>query len=295
MATIEISTIQQLVAFSNGEYSYGTAQEYLNVVLTTDLDFADLTENNNPYNWSGCTGTWYINFDGQGHKIDNIYYSGMADWAFFGTVYGSVKNLYLSNMFVTSTRIVSGCVINLYGTLENIHVSGYLENVSTNNDLTCCGLYFYASGSITRMCSVSGTLKGGSVSGLGRNSNSSARSLISNCLANADLTSIGAANQCAAIPFASINTTVVNCQYKGIAVANRLLTGGWEEFISNCILIYKPGTTAQNWVSNSTYYNVYYDSTFAAEGEFTPLGAVTGVTTEQLHDTTWLRDHGFAI
>lgn|GEM_PF-2782745 len=294
MAVIEIDTIEKLVAFSGGEYGRGTSGEYLDVVLTADLDFADMNEYDSPYNWAGCTGTWYINFDGQGHKVDNIYYSGTADWGFFGTIYGSVKNLYLPNMFVTSTRIVAGCVINLYGTLENVHVSGYLENLSTNNDLACCGLYFYASGSITRMCSVSGILKGGSACGLGRNS-SGTRSLIANCMVNADMTSIGAANQCALVAFASVNTTVVNCEYKGIAVAGRLLTGGWDEFISNCILIYKPGTTAQNWVSNSTYYNVYYDSTLAAEGGFTPPGAVTGAPTTDLQDGQWLHEHGFAI
>ena len=118
---IEINTIQDLIAFSNGDYGRGTSSEYLDVVLTADLDFADLTEYDSPYNWSGCTGTWYVNFNGQGHKIDNIYYMGTAAWGFFNTLYGSVKNLKLTNMYVTSaTSYCCGLMCFLYDLITQL-------------------------------------------------------------------------------------------------------------------------------------------------------------------------------
>ncbi len=296
MADVAISSIQDLVSFANGDYGRGTSSAYLDVVLTADIDFNDLNEYDSPYNWAGCTGTWYINLDGQGHKIDNIYYAGSADWGFFGTVYGFVKNLYLTNMFVTSARVVAGVVVNLMdnSVLENIKVSGHLENVSTNNDLTCCGLYFYARNAKVIMCSVSGTLKGGSACGLGRNCENG-RTYIFSCMVYADITAIGNSN-CAGLPFASINTTVTNCEYRGdVKCPNgaSILVGGWEEYILSCLLIYGAGTSG-SWRSNSSYSNVYYDSTLATEGGFTPP-SITGAPTTDLQSAQWLHDHDFAI
>ena len=290
MAAIEINTIQDLIAFSNGDYGRGTSSEYLDVVLTADLDFADLTIDDTAYNWSGCAGTWYVNFDGQGHKVDNIYYSGTEDWGFFGTIYGSVKNLYLPNMFVTSTMAIAGVAAYLRGTLTNVHVSGQIETLDTSNRYQSCGLYFQAQNSKVIGCSVSGLLKSTADScGIGQNTTSGS-SYVSGCLVVADFIVSGTAN-----PFTSINTVVNNCEYIGVAKAGqKVLVGAWDISLFNCILVYKPGTTTDKWTSNSRYYNIYYDSTLAAEGGFTPP-SITGATTEELKSATWMHDHGFAI
>ena len=289
MAVIEIDTIEKLVAFSGGEYGRGTSGEYLDVVLTADLDFNDLKEYDNPYNWAGCTGTWYINFDGQGHKVDNIYYSGTADWGFFGTVYGSVKNLYLPNMFVTSTASVAGVAVYLRGTLTNAHVSGHLETLDTNDRYAACGLYFQAISSSINQCSMSGLLKGSSTGGIAQGT-TSGNTLISSCLVIADMIAIYTA-----APFAYTGHTINNCEYRGtVKAGSNVVVGGWQIPIFNSILVYYPETTNNKWRSNSTYYNVYYDSTLAAEGGFTPP-SITGAPTTDLQDGQWLHDHGFAI
>lgn len=295
MAVIEIDSIEKLVAFSNGDYGRGDGSNYLDVVLTADLDFADLTEYDVPYNWAGCTGTWYINFNGQNHKIDNIYYMGTAHWGFFNTLYGTVKNLKLTNLYITSAVSLAAVCFNLYGTLTNVHVSGHIESLNTNNEQCACGIYVYARSGKVEMCSVSGLLKSaGTALGIGLNGTNGYQTYIFSCLIHADIVASGN-NGCSGIPFTSVYTTIVNCEYNGnIKCPNgaKIHVGSYQNTICNTLLIYGAGSVG-TWSSSSTYYNVYYDSTLAAEGGFTPP-SITGAPTTDLQDGQWLHDHGIA-
>ena len=107
MADVVINSIPDLLAFASGQYGYGSSSDRLDVELTADLDFADLTEYDIAYNWIGCKGDWYINFDGQGHTIDNINYVGMGNWGFFDVLHSTseVKNLNLTNMYVIGNGV----------------------------------------------------------------------------------------------------------------------------------------------------------------------------------------------
>ena len=288
MATIEIDTIQKLIDFSEGVYGRGNSSEYLDVVLTVDLDFNDLAENNIPYNWAGCTGSWYVNFNGQGHTIDNIVYIGTNEWGFFNTLYGGkVENIYLTNIHVISTEHIAGVVIykNSNPTLQNIHISGQLETINTNNEVPACGFYFQGEGSVSQ-CSFSGVIKSnGSAFGIGQNGNT----LVTDCMINADITA-----PIYTAPFTSTNATIINSEFRGTVTGGTLMVGAYSANLTNCLLIYQPGTTG-SWQSNSSYYNVCFDSTLAAEGGFDLSGFITPATTAELKDKTWLINKGFTI
>jgi hypothetical protein len=293
MADVTISTIQDFVAFSNGDYGRGTSSAYLDVVLTADLDFNDLKEYDAPYNWAGCTGTWYINFDGQGHKIDNIYYAGSAGWGFFSTLYGSVKNLKLTNVFVTvtgSSSSAAGCVLYLYGNIDNVHISGQIECFNTNLSYDACGLFSRGYGATVTMSSFAGILKGGVVCGIGRDGVSGSVNNVFNCMINAEVV----ATVDYAMPLGGSYDVFANCEFKGDVKSNgRIMVGSYDSPLYNCILIFGSGSGTR-WESRATYNNVYYDSTLAAEGGFTPP-SITGATTAELKSATWLREHDFAI
>lgn len=293
MADVTISTIQELVAFSNGDYGRGTSSAYLDVVLTADIDFNDLNEYDTPYNWAGCTGTWYVNFDGQGHKVDNIYYAGSAAWGFFGTLYGSVRNLKLTNVFVTvtgSNSSAAGCVLYLYGNIDNVHISGQIECFNTNMSNDACGLFSRGYGATVMACSVAGIIKGGVVCGIGRDGLSGSVNYVYNCMINAEVV----ATVDYAMPLGGSYGVFANCEFKGNVKSNgRIMVGSYDSPLYNCILIFGSGSGTR-WESRATYNNVYYDSTLAAEGGFTPP-SITGAPTTDLQSAQWLREHYFAI
>lgn len=286
---IQISTIQDLINFSEGYYGYGTSSEYLEVELLNDLDFADLAVDDVPYNWAGCVGTWYVHFDGHGHKIDNIYYMDTTRWGFFDILYGSIQNLKLTNMYVTSTTGTTvGLVFRAYSALiKNCHVSGHIEALGNQ---PACGIYRYLDTTVLRECSVSGKVIG-KASALGLGETVTANNCkIYNCNVHADIT--GGTTD--ALPFTSTNGFMVNCIYVGkIYAGNASYVGGYSSTLYNCILVYKAGSST-NFVYNSTFNNCYYDSTVATAAGFS-LTSPTAATTEQLQSEQWLREHNFAI
>ena len=294
MAVIEIDTIEKLVKFGNGEYGRGTSSEYLDVVLTADLDFADLKEHDNPYNWAGCTGTWYINFDGQGHKIDNIYYEGSNAWGFFGTLYGSIKNLRLTNLYVTSlSSYCCGlmCFLGASAIVSNCHIAGNINATNNSSGTPACGICFQRSnGSVIEHCSVSGRIFG-TATALGICQNSSGTTYTYNCTIHAELE--GRTSD--ALPFTSQNAIVTNCIFVGTIKAGvTSWVGGYQTTFTNCIFVYKPGSTSNFTNARSSYNNCYYDDTVAQEGGFSLSAWLTPATTEQLQNGTWLNEHNIA-
>lgn len=284
MADVTINTIQDLVAFSNGDYGRGTSSAYLDVVLTADIDFNDLNEYNSPYNWAGCTGTWYVNFDGQGHKVDNIYYMGTSTWGFFGTLYGSVRNLKLTNMYVTTTNAMIGGVVLYSGgaKITNCHVAGHLESIGTPYCSGICAASV-ASGSEVGFCSVSGLVKSTS-DALGLVGNHSGYGML---LYSSIIVADVQANNLA--PLCSAGTTVINCEFRGTLKGGTLYYG-YNATLKNCIFVIKSDSSFSS-VRTSTINNCYYDNT-----EWTgTLSQLTPATTTELQDSTWLKEHGFAI
>jgi hypothetical protein len=289
MADVTISSIQDLVAFSNGDYGRGTSSAYLDVVLTADLDFNDLKEYDTPYNWAGCTGTWYINFDGQGHKIDNIFYSGNGKWGFFDDVYGgsTIKNLKLTNLYVTGSHI--GCVARYTRgvTIENCSVSGQVISVTSSALGGICG---GANGTlIVRGCSFSGVIQntgGGVTAGV---LPQDGRLQCFGTLIVADITGrdwMGG--------FSLDNQMLVDCEFRGTlqGPSGKVTSlAGSNSDSTNCIAAIK--SFSGNWYSHGNLYNCYFDSTLAAAGGFSLPG--TGATTAELQSTQWLREHNFAI
>jgi hypothetical protein len=295
MADVTISTIQDLVSFSNGDYGRGTSSAYLDVVLTADLDFADLNEYENPYNWAGCTGTWYVNFDGQGHKIDNIYYAGSGTWALFGAFYGSIKNLKLTNVFVTAQGNIAAFVLTGYDGLriENCAFSGHLESLGGE----AAGYVNYPDGNNAGPryiinCSYSGVLKT-------NGSNKSANPWFGNgyrggyvigCLFVGDSISVALNASCF-----GCCASIINCEFRGtVQAGNGLYYRSYQGILYNCIAIVGQGSRCSRYDGSGSSTNSYYDSDKASEAGLTGIG-LTPATTAELQDAQWLHDHGFAI
>ena len=306
MAAIEIGTIQELIAFGNGDYGRGSSGNLVEAVLTADLDFADLTEYDMPYVWSGCTGDWYVNFDGQGHTIGNIYYAGSIDrWGFFSVLKSGsiVKNLNLPNMYVAAqcgnadggvgsiASIGEGC------TIQNCHVSGQIENTRTDGDFNtsnnCVAGIVGRPGnnSTTINCSFSGTLKiastSGHIHGIAGHGYNGGCSVIS-CLCVADFVYLtGAAG--IGIKCYGNNGATLNSEFRG---TNAAIVFGFGNTI-NCIGIVDSSDDAL--VAPDTVISSYIDSTKAAAAGLTIPSNCGSATTAELQSINWLRAHNFPI
>lgn len=306
MANVTISTIQDLIALSNGDYGRGSSGNLVEAVLTADLDFADLTEYDMPYVWSGCTGDWYVNFDGQGHTIDNIYYAGSIDrWGFFNVLRSGsiVKNLNLPNMYVAAqcsnadggvggiASIGEGC------TIQNCHVSGQIENTRTGGDFNTsnncvAGIVDRPGNNSTVInCSFSGTLKiastSGHVHGIAGHGYNGGCSVI-NCLCVADFAYL--ANSAAGIGIKCYgNGATLNSEFRG---TNAAIVFGFGNTI-NCIGIVN--SAGQALSAPDTVINSYIDSTKAAAAGLTIPSNCGSATTAELQSINWLRAHNFPI
>lgn len=288
MADVTISTIQELIAFSNGDYGRGTSSAYLDVELTTDLDFNDLKEYDAAYNWAGCTGTWYVNFDGRGHKVDNIYYMGSAAWGFFGTVYGSVKNLDLTNMYVTTTAsnaTAAGIAAYAAGAIiKNCHVSGFIESLN----YVACGIVGFRSNAdpTIRECSFSGTLRSyNATCGI----MCTGGAYIYNCIVTGELINRGEL----VIFWGSSYCLMVNCAFRAKVTAPSSVIAFYNNTVYQCYFVMLEGSTGNVGTRASSVVNVYYDSDKASAAGISVTGA-TAATTAELKDDTWLKEHYFA-
>ena len=132
----EIGTAAQLVEFAN---IVNGGENEANAILTADIDFTGID-----YVVIGNDQSRYKGkFDGQYHKIDNIYYNGSSDIGLFGVVDGGcvIKNLIAGpNNFFQGDAHIGGIigVINGSGevTLENVGHEGSVEGQGNN----CCAL-----------------------------------------------------------------------------------------------------------------------------------------------------------
>ena len=293
MADVTINSIQDLLAFASGQYGYGSSSDYLDVELGADLDFADYDDT---YSFAGCPGDWYLNFDGKGHKIDNIQYTGGGNWGFIIHYSGQVTitNLDLTNLYVITTASAGGVYFSTMGgtglTIRNCHVSGQIES-ARNNTVSGLSQHIYRSANIS-YSSFSGTLKSVNGSACGVCPDTQGGNTISNVMINANLQS----GWCCCI--AAARSTVVNSEYRGTVNATNgiVVPVGNSSTATNCILVINEDSTAPRITTeNATVSNTYIDATKLAQTGISHPSYITEATTAQLKDAAWLKSKGFAL
>lgn len=182
MADVVINTIYEFIDFVLGT-NRGTSDNILDVELRSDLDFNDITDINYLQYKTQFNGlaniTWYINFDGGGHKISNISFSGnSATWSMFNKLSGGLYNLTLHNVNIVcdNFRIVGdtaetiNCHINgkvvcqgtFYG-INPIYWTRTIESCSVNCEVVCTTFYGISAGGEIKRCCVSGNVKANNV------------------------------------------------------------------------------------------------------------------------------------
>lgn len=293
MADVVINSIQDLLAFASGQYGYGSSSDYLNVELGADLDFAAY---DSTYSFAGCPGNWYLNFDGKGHKIDNIQYSGTSDWGFIrhGNGQVTITNLDLTNLYVITTASAGGLYLSGQTggslTIRNCHVSGQIESA---RNTTVSGLSQHTNrGADISYSSFSGTLKSVNGAACGVCPDTQGGNTISNVMINANLQS----GWCCCI--AAARSTVVNSEYRGTVNATNgiVVPVGNSSTATNCILVINEDSTAPRITTeNGTISNTYIDATKLAQTGISHPSYITEATTAQLKDAAWLKSKGFAL
>lgn len=294
MADVTINSIPDLLAFASGQYGHGSSSAYLSVELGADLDFA---EYDSTYSFAGCPGDWYLNFDGKGHKIDNIQYSGTSNWGFIIHYGGQVTitNLDLTNLYVITTANVGGLYFSTQSgggrlTIRNCHVSGQIESANAGN-VSGLSQHSYRGADIS-YSSFSGTLKSVNGAACGACHDTSQNSIISNVMINANLQS----GWCLCI--GGSRSTVVNSEYRGTANATNgiVIPVGNSSTATNCILVINEDSTAPRITTeNATVSNTYIDATKLAQTGISHPSYITEATTAQLKDAAWLKSKGFAL
>lgn len=169
---VEISTVEGLKAFRDAVNS-GTSYAGKTVKLTSDLDLNSEDWFPIGYNTMGSYPgkAFKGEFDGCNHTISNLkVYSSEPNYAtagFFGSIEtGSIKNLTLKNVDITSTHFAGGIVAYTSNdpTIENCHVIGgtikstpEFVNGEWNNGDKVGGIMGYATaGSTINKCTVEG-------------------------------------------------------------------------------------------------------------------------------------------
>lgn len=305
MSTIYLNNIDELIAFSQRE-DKGTADNYLEVELASDIDFA--TDNDGEYhfyNWAGCTGTWYIHFNGNGHNIKNIYYNGIDNWGFFNSMYGEIKNLKLKEVHITSQSNRTGCICGeMKGgndcIIENCHVSGKM----VLGGQQCGGICGFASGNRISNCTFTGRIETshdiGYVGGIayvwGTNI-----STVYNCGVKADIVSTASTTRtqihgiiCNGIY--NNNLPIHRCYF--IGTLQRDTEGDVYPISngSNCHECYAVVTSSKNAVVmfNPNVNNCFYDKNVAETAGYIVENGI-GATTSQLQDISWLQQQGWSV
>lgn len=281
---LQISNLQTLIDFFSGVYGQGQSGSPVEAELTADLDFADMPQ----YYFAGGVPTgvnnWYVNFNGNGHQIKNIYCSGVSLWFLFPNLQeGYIANLWLTDLYVIASDKVA-LVRNMYGSafLKNVHVTGTMQGGSE-----AAGMVVSTSSASTKIseCSFSGNLSATNVGGILRTRSTYSGKIINCCvLGKITATTAGAG-------IADVSVSIINCFFRGIIEASKVYPIGLSANTAiNSYAVLYGGTS--NTVQSVAQNNCLYDSTIAtAEGITVP--ALTPATTAELHDASYMRNAGF--
>ena len=287
MATIQISDLDTLIAFFNGDHGQGSSAEHIEAVLTKDLDFAD----KGIYYWAGSnnapTTTWYADFDGQGHSIKNISSSGEGKWFLFEALYdGYLINLNIEDINITATGNVA-LVNQLRGkaVVQNVHVTGKYKGT------TVAGISIGSNSGNTKVrgCSFHGEMEGTNAAGISYNTVSvTGSNRIMNCAAVAKINVTGTG---AGIAYTSGWTS--GSFFRGTIKAGTIypLISGSNRCTESYVVL-EEGTTGT--IANITQQNTcVYDADVAAAAGLTVQG-LTAATTLQIKDPGYMRNAGYA-
>ena len=142
----------------------GTAYDGKFFELGADITYDKTVENN--YTPIGDTqNSFFGYFDGNGHTISGIRISdpnGVYK-AIFGVVYGTVKNLVVSDCRIDAYQTIGGIVTYLYGTIENCHVG---SDVTLAGNSYIGGIAVVIEGGTVKGCTSAATIIGTKTSGL---------------------------------------------------------------------------------------------------------------------------------
>lgn len=146
--TIEISTAEDLINLSNDYAENG--HKYINYtyVLTNDIDMSGVTgflpigrNKKLSYDERDTSASGFSSvFDGKGYTIKNLTitdaqnaYSSEYYMGFFAEIskYGTVKNLNLENINITTVVVSGGFAGTISGVVENCHISGKVSTISS--------------------------------------------------------------------------------------------------------------------------------------------------------------------
>lgn len=167
-----IGTAKQLAAFRNLVNSVTAADGAINARQTADIDMYEvchpaITKPKTPkLSWEPIgNGNWWGTYDGQGHKLTNLYYSDADNhgglFGQIGTPYNVIRSTYTricnlsveGNVSVTAntTEGAQGaailCAVNYGGTIANCQTSGRVYSTAANvgglvgyskGELSCC-------------------------------------------------------------------------------------------------------------------------------------------------------------
>lgn len=103
--------------------------------MTADIDMKDV-DNWIPFN-AGSPYDFEVDFDGDGHTIDNFHCDYSAYPSFFGVLYGTVHDVNFTNAVITATTSQSCGIIagycgtaNHHAEAKNVHVQGKVTGSS---------------------------------------------------------------------------------------------------------------------------------------------------------------------
>lgn len=276
MSSYTISTAAEFAALMGGSYGYGLAGDYLDVTIASDIDLNDL---GTPYNLPNPGAqAWYIHLNGQGHTISNLYHFGNADFYFFATFTGDIKDITFKDVSITAPSIylfeINNATSGNY--MENIKFSGNLFATGNTVIVYRCFSSTSQTNNISR-CSYSGSIEADNIARVfAGNSGSSQTFTIMGC--NAVLDHIYAQTM------QIFDTKAVCC----FAIINNLRGNTRTIFSRGSMYSYSVVKAANGAVAyNNTGVSMLYDSDVAEAGGVTFSGG-TGERTTNLHDPTYM-------
>ena len=138
---LEISSANGLAWFSNHVTDANYCKNYNNVVIVKNIDFggklyfeADDVTFEPINNWVG-TKYHSFNFDGNNKTISNFTFEqDRKDIALFGSYVGDIKNVRMENVTLKGRGRVAPIAAQLWGDIDNCHVSNLKISVYQNNE-----------------------------------------------------------------------------------------------------------------------------------------------------------------